>query len=48
MDELGLIRVDLNNLSSLTSAQSEGNKDYLTLMYENLAALETMLTFREG
>ena len=48
IEELGLVRVDLNNISSLTQAQLEGNKDYLTLMYENLAALDTMLTSREG
>lgn len=48
MEELGLIRVDLSNLSSLTVSQSESGKDYLTLMYENLAALETMLQSNES
>lgn len=41
-DELGLIRVNLNNCSSLTSSQIENNADYLSLMYENLSVLENM------
>ena len=39
-DDLGLRRVELSNLSSLTG--SETGKDYLSIMYENLNALETM------
>ena len=39
-DDLGLRRVELSNLSSLTG--SESGKDYLSIMYENLNALETM------
>ena len=43
-DELGLIRVNLNNCSSLTSSQAENGADYLSLMYENLSVLENMAT----
>ncbi len=39
-DDLGLRRVELSNLSSLTGTES--GKDYLSIMYENLNALETM------
>ena len=39
-DDLGLRRVELSNLSSLTG--SESGKDYLSIMFENLNALETM------
>ena len=42
--ELGLTRVNLNNVSSLTVSQSVNNKDYLSLMYENLNVLENMAT----
>lgn len=41
-DELGLKRVSLNNISSLTSSQTETGKDYMTLMYENLSILQNM------
>lgn len=41
-DELHLTRVNLNNISSLTPTQYAGNKDYLSLMYENLHTLENM------
>ena len=41
-DELGLTRVELSNLSSLTDAERAAGKDYLSIMYENLAVLETM------
>lgn len=37
--ELGLTRIDLNNISSLNKEQEKQNKTYLTLMYENLDAL---------
>ena len=40
--ELGLTRIDLSNLSSLSKEQKEANKNYFTLMYENLEALETL------
>ncbi|MBQ2658297.1 MAG: zinc ABC transporter substrate-binding protein [Erysipelotrichaceae bacterium] len=43
-EELGLKRVTLNNISSLTSAQIESGKDYMSLMYENLSILENMAT----
>ncbi|MBR0461570.1 MAG: zinc ABC transporter substrate-binding protein [Erysipelotrichaceae bacterium] len=42
--ELGLKRVNLSNLSSLTVTQQTDNKDYLTIMYENLAVLENIAT----
>ena len=41
-EELGLTRVNLSNISSLTSSQSENGKDYMTLMYENYNVLEMM------
>ena len=41
-EELGLKRVTLYNISSLTNAQIESGKDYLSLMYENLSILENM------
>ncbi len=40
--ELGLKRINLSNISSLTVTQKTDNKDYLTLMYENLAVLESI------
>lgn len=40
--ELGLTRVDLSNISSLSKEQQEANKTYLTLMYENLDALNAL------
>ncbi len=42
--ELKLKRVNLSNLSSLTVTQQTDNKDYLTIMYENLAVLENIAT----
>lgn len=42
--ELGLKRVNLSNVSSLTTTQIADNKDYFTLMYENLSVLENMAT----
>ena len=46
--ELGLTRVELSNLSSLTDAEVDEGKDYLSIMYENLSVLETMITDREA
>lgn len=43
-NELNLTRVNLNNVSSLTPSQTANNKDYLSLMYENLNVLENMAT----
>lgn len=40
--ELGLKRVNLSNLSSLTTTQTNENKDYFTIMYENLSVLENI------
>ncbi len=42
--ELGLTRITLNNLSSLTPSQIASNRDYLSLMYENLNVLENLTT----
>ena len=42
--ELGLTRINLSNLSSLTPSQIGANKDYLSLMYENLNVLENLTT----
>ncbi|MDD3049365.1 MAG: metal ABC transporter substrate-binding protein [Bacilli bacterium] len=41
-EELGLIEVNISNLSSLSSDEKKENKDYLTIMYENLASLEVI------
>lgn len=41
-DELGLKRVNLYNISSLTENQISSGKDYLSLMYENLSVLENI------
>ena len=43
-EELGLKRITLRNISSLTSNESESGKDYLSLMYENLSVLESIAT----
>lgn len=43
-EELGLKRVTLHNISSLTQSQMETGKDYMTLMYENLSILQNMTT----
>lgn len=40
--ELGLTRVNLSNISSLADTQISEGKDYITIMYENLVALENM------
>lgn len=42
--ELNLKRVNLSNISSLTLSQRNDNKDYLSLMYDNLSVLENMAT----
>ena len=36
IDELALIPVNLNNLSSISSEDKKASKDYLTIMYDNL------------
>ena len=41
-NELGLTRVELHNLSSLTQTEENLGKDYISLMYENLSVLDTM------
>ena len=41
-EDLSLTRVELSNLSSLTDGDMESGKDYLSIMYENLAVLESM------
>lgn len=46
-EELGLTRVELSNLSSLTDEEDAEGKDYLSLMYENLRVLETMVQNRD-
>ena len=42
IDELALIPVNLNNLSSISSEDKKASKDYLTIMYDNLQALESI------
>lgn len=39
-NELDLETIELSNLSSLSETQKKENKDYLTIMYENLSVLE--------
>ena len=46
-EELGLTRVEMSNLSSLTEEENNSGKDYLSIMYENLQTLETMVEDRE-
>ncbi len=43
-EKFDLKRMELSNLSSLSNQQSQNNKDYLSLMYENLATLQAMAT----
>lgn len=43
-DELGLKRITLHNISSLTASQIGSGKDYLSLMYENLSVLDSIAT----
>lgn len=45
-EELGLKRVELSNLSSLTETEDSQGKDYLSIMYDNLQVLESMKTKR--
>lgn len=40
--ECNLKEVELSNLSTLTEKEKENNKDYLTIMYDNLMALEKL------
>ena len=42
-NELGLKRITLHNISSLTGDQLAEGKDYFTLMYENLSVLDNVV-----
>ena len=42
INELGLIPIDMSNLSSISESDQKATKDYLTIMYENLKMLESM------
>ena len=42
IDELGLIPINMNNLSSISESDQKATKDYITMMYENLKMLENM------
>ena len=42
INELGLIPVALSNISSLSEDQQSLGKDYLSLMQENLAVLQSL------
>lgn len=44
-NELGLQEVRLSNLSSLSVDEAQDGKDYISIMYENLRVLETMVDF---
>ncbi len=41
-NDCNLTEIPLSNLSSLSDDESKAGKDYLSVMYENLTALETM------
>ncbi len=42
VSELGLISVDLSNISSLSEAEQQSGVDYRSIMYQNLKVLEEM------
>lgn len=42
IDELGLIPVEISNISSLSEEDEEAGKDYMSIMYENLETLESI------
>ena len=42
LEELGLTRIQLSNLSSETDQEEADGKDYLSIMYENLSVLSTL------
>lgn len=42
VEELGLIPIELSNISSLSEYEQEKNQDYLTIMYENFKVLESI------
>lgn len=42
-DELGLVEVNLSNVSSLSGSEKEAGADYLSIMYQNLDILESMM-----
>lgn len=42
IEELGLIPISLNNLSSLSKEDAKSGKDYLSIMYDNLRTLESL------
>lgn len=44
--DLGLTRVELSNLSSLTTDQETEGRDYVSIMYENLSVLQSMVEDR--
>lgn len=47
-EELNLTRVDLSNISSRSESQASQSLDYLTMMYDNLAVLQTMVEPQGG
>lgn len=42
VNDLGLISIEMSNLSSLTAKEKEAGVDYKTIMYQNLRVLEEM------
>ncbi len=42
VNDLGLISVDLSNISSLSEVEKESGVDYKSIMYQNLKVLEDM------
>lgn len=46
-EELKLVRVEMSNLSSMTESDNNAGKDYLSIMYENLGTLKTMVEDRK-
>ncbi len=45
--ELGLTRVTLSNMSSLNATEQGEDKDYISIMYDNLSTLENMIAYNE-
>lgn len=47
-EDLGLTRIELSNLSMLSEEQASSGKDYLSVMYENLSTLQSVVQEMEG
>ncbi len=47
-EECNLTRIDLSNLSSLSDEESNAGKDYISISYQNLQALESIIETSEN